>query len=89
MGRTIANRHLDEALRRTLQRLEGDFSLDLQDPAFIELKRWLLQRVMTLEDNGTEAQSKMKWVQTRPKFRLVQIFEQRPTEINDDNEATA
>jgi len=48
MGRVSSNRKTAAALRRTLEQLEEDPSVDPQQPSFILLKCGLLQRLMSL-----------------------------------------
>lgn len=74
MGFDVPTRHTAEALRKTLQQLENDSSVDHEDPAYISLKCALLQRIMG-QDVGT--------TKIRSGIHLVQIFEPRPEEVKD------
>lgn len=49
MGRVASNRKTAAALRKTLQQLEADPSLNPQDPSFVNLKCSLLQRISDKE----------------------------------------
>ena len=57
MGRRKSNRHIAAALLKTIKRLEADTSVDQQDPAFIQLKCNLIQRLMSLEVDTAEIEA--------------------------------
>jgi len=63
MGSVISNRKTAEALRKTLQHLESDPSVDSTDPAFVNLKCYLLQRVLELEHDTAETQASIHLVE--------------------------
>jgi len=62
MGSVISNRKTAEALRKTLQHLESDPSVDSQDPAFVNLKCYLLQRMLELDYETAETQASIHLV---------------------------
>ena len=62
MGSIISNRKTAEALRKTLQHLESDPSVDSQDPAFVNLKCYLLQRMLELDYETAETQASIHLV---------------------------
>lgn len=49
MGRVSSHRKTAAVLRKTLAELEADPTIDTQDPAFINLKCTLLNRILELE----------------------------------------
>ena len=63
MGNPSSNRRLAEALLKTLRHLEADTSVDPQDPAFIQLKCALLQRLLDLEVDTAEVRSSIHLVE--------------------------
>ena len=64
MGSVISNRKTAEALRKTLQHLESDPTVDSSDPAFVNLKCYLLQRVLELEYETAETQASIHLVES-------------------------
>jgi len=64
MGGVISNRKTAEALRKTLQHLESDPSVDSTDPAFVNLKCYLLQRVLELDLDTAETQASIHIVES-------------------------
>ena len=64
MGSIISNRKTAEALRKTLQHLESDPTVDSSDPAFVNLKCYLLQRVLELEHDTAETQASIHLVES-------------------------
>ena len=64
MGSVISNRKTAEALRKTLQHLESDPTVDSSDPAFVNLKCYLLQRVLELEHDTAETQASIHLVES-------------------------
>jgi len=64
MGSVISNRKTAEALRKTLQHLESDPSVDSQDPAFVNLKCYLLQRMLELDYETAETQASIHLVES-------------------------
>jgi hypothetical protein len=54
MGRVTPNRKTAEALRKILQELESDPTVDSTGPAFVQLKCALLQRLMDCELDSAE-----------------------------------
>lgn len=71
MRRVISNRKTAEALRKTLQHLESDPTVDSHDPAFVQLKLALLLRLMECEIGVAE---------TLASIHLVESLEPEPTE---------
>ena len=63
MGSPSSNRRIAEALLKTLRHLEADTSVDPQDPAFIQLKCTLLQRLLDLEIDTAEVRSSIHLVE--------------------------
>ena len=63
MGRPSSNRRIAEALLKTLRHLEADTTVDPQDPAFIQLKCTLLQRLLNLEIDTAEVRSSIHLVE--------------------------
>ena len=63
MGRITSNRKTAEALRKTLQHLESDPTVDSRDSAFINLKCALLQRVLELEQETAERRASIHLVE--------------------------
>jgi hypothetical protein len=55
MGRVNSNRKTAEALRKTIRQLESDPTVDSTDPAFVQLKCTLLQRLIDYETDTAEA----------------------------------
>lgn len=49
MGRVSSHRKTAAVLRKTLEALEADPTIDKQDPAFVNLKCTLLNRILELE----------------------------------------
>jgi hypothetical protein len=64
MGRVQSNRKIAEALLKTLKHLESDPTVDAHDPAFIQLKCTLIQRLMSLEVNTAEIRSPLHLVES-------------------------
>ena len=62
MGSVISNRKTAEALRKTLQHLESDPAVDSQEPAFVNLKCYVLQRMLELEYDTAETQASIHLV---------------------------
>lgn len=89
MGRVGSNRRLATALLKTLKRLESDTSVDQNEPAFIHLKCEILQRLLNLELDAAEHQSRIHAVETWPKFCVVEIFEPPSSEAGDEKAAIA
>ena len=79
MRQTATDRHLAEALGRTLQRLTPDPSVGPQDSASVRLKCALLERLMQMRGEA-QRESRTRPIATRPKFRVIQIFEPEPSE---------
>ena len=77
MGRITSNRKTAEALRKTLQQLESDPSVDPSDPAFVNLKCGVLQRVMDLELDTAETQASI---------HLVESPQPQPQNANKDED---
>jgi hypothetical protein len=72
MGRINSNRRTAEALRKTLQQLESDPTVDLTAPAFVHLKCAMLQRIMDSEVDTAE---------TRARIHLVDSPQAEPPEL--------
>ena len=51
MGQAVSSRKTADVLRKTIEQLEADPTVDAQDPAFISLKCSLLARILELESN--------------------------------------
>jgi len=51
MGQAASSRKTADVLRKTIEQLEADPTVDAQDPAFISLKCSLLARILELESN--------------------------------------
>jgi hypothetical protein len=64
MGRVKSNRKIAEALLKTLKHLESDPTVDTRDPAFMQLKCTLLQRLMSLELDTAQFQSSLHLVES-------------------------
>jgi hypothetical protein len=62
MGRINSNRRTAEALRKTLQQLESDPTVDLTAPAFVQLKCAMLQRIMDSEVDTAETRARIHLV---------------------------
>jgi hypothetical protein len=54
MSRIVSRRETAEALRKTLRHLESDPSIDSRDPAFLNLKHVLLDRITDCEMKTAE-----------------------------------
>ena len=63
MGRITTNRALAEGILKTIQRLERDPNVDPQEPAFIQLKCALVHRLLSLEVDSAEIQSRIHLVE--------------------------
>ena len=63
MGRITTNRALAEGILKTIQRLETDPNVDPQEPAFIQLKCALVHRLLSLEVDSAEIQSRIHLVE--------------------------
>ena len=64
MGRITSNHKTAEVLRKTLQHLESDPTIDSQDPAFVALKCYLLQRLLELEQNTAQTKASIHLVES-------------------------
>ena len=64
MGRITSNRKTAEALRKTLQQLESDPTVDSQDPVFVNLKCLLLQCIIDKEVDTAETQGSIHLVES-------------------------
>lgn len=62
MSRITTNLKLAAALMKTLKRLESDSSVDPHDPAFVQLKCTLLQKLMGLQVNTAEIEASLHLV---------------------------
>ena len=51
MGQAVSSRKTADVLRKTIEQLEADPTVDAQDPAFISLKCSLVARILELESN--------------------------------------
>ena len=89
MGRVVSNRYLVAGLLKTLRRLESDLSIDQNDPAFIHLKCSLLERILHLEAAAAENHKEIHPVQRRPRFRIIQIIEQKPSDADKEKKYIA
>jgi len=74
MGRTASNRSIARALLRTIGRLEADPTVDQCEPVFIQLKCILLKRLLSLELDTAEAQSRIHLVES-PRSEPAQLDE--------------
>ncbi|WP_109486235.1 hypothetical protein [Occallatibacter savannae] len=61
-----------EALRKTLQSLEDDPTVNTSDPAYVTLKADILKRILELEVAKAE---------TKSRIHVVQVIEPRTTEL--------
>ena len=57
MGRSSSNRRTANVLRKTIKDLESDPTIDPRDPAFVNLKCTLLQRILQLENDKAHAEA--------------------------------
>jgi anthranilate phosphoribosyltransferase len=71
MRRPISNPKTAEALRKTIQHLESDPTVDPQDPAFVHLKCAVLESIMDSEIDKAE---------TAASVQLAEPREPKPTE---------
>ena len=57
MGQASSSRKTASVLRKTIEQLEADPTVDAQDPAFISLKCSLLARILELESSRAHAEA--------------------------------
>lgn len=57
MGRQTSYRKTADVLRRTIQQLENDPTIDTHGPAFVDLKCNLLNRILELETDKARSES--------------------------------
>ena len=57
MYRPSSNRKTADVLRKTIKDLESDPAIDPEDPAFVNLKCTLLERILKLESDKAHAES--------------------------------
>jgi len=57
MGRQTPFRRTADVLRKTIQQLEHDPTIDTKGPAFVDLKCNLLHRILELEEGKARAES--------------------------------
>lgn len=62
MGRESFNKRTANVLRKTIQQLEADPTVDTLDPAFVNLKCALLSRILQAETRMAEAESRIHLV---------------------------
>jgi hypothetical protein len=62
MGRESFNRRTANVLRKTIQQLEADPTVDTQDPAFVNLKCTLLNRILQAEAGMAHVESRIHLV---------------------------
>lgn len=74
MSRISTNRSLAEGILKTIQRLESDPEVDLQEPAFINLKCTLVKRLTGLEVDSAEIQARIQLVE-RPVMQPTKSVE--------------
>ena len=82
MGRISTNRKLAEGLLKTLKHLEGDPTVDSNDPTFVHLKCVLVQRLLSLELDTAETQSSIHLVDAAEPEKAVY-------DLADQNESIA
>jgi hypothetical protein len=66
MSHVTSNRALAEGLLKTIQRLESDPNVDPQESVFINLKRIMVKRLLTLEDGAAEIRASIHPRQAEP-----------------------
>lgn len=65
MGRPTPYRKTAEVLRKTIQQLEDDPTIDTQGSAFVDLKCSLLNRIIELETDKARSESVIHLVDAR------------------------
>lgn len=65
MGRQASYRNTADVLRKTLQQLEHDPTIDTEATAFVDLKCNLLNRILELEEGKARAESVIHLVDSR------------------------
>lgn len=73
-----------DVLRKTIQQLEADPTIDPQDPAFVNLKCALLNRILQAETGQARAESGIHLVRNQ----VHEIEQEEPLE-NDSDSAIA
>lgn len=66
MGQAVSSRKTADVLRKTIEQLEADPTVDAQDPAFISLKCSLLARILELERNKAHLEAVIHLVEASP-----------------------
>ena len=64
MARPQQQKRLAAVLRKTLKDVEAKSETDASDPAFIQLKSQLLQRIIQLDEQSTRARAVIHLVDT-------------------------
>jgi len=76
MGRQTAFRRTADVLRKTIQTLEADPTIDKQGAAFVDLKCNLLNRIIELETGKARAESVIHLVNSEDPARSESEDEQ-------------
>ena len=80
MGRQTPYRKTADVLRRTIQQLEEDPTIDTQTAAFVDLKCNLLSRILELETGKARAESVI---------HLVNSENPAPVEADEDKDSNS
>lgn len=64
MGQASLSRKTADVLRKTLEQLEADPTVDTQDPAFVSLKCSLLARILELENQKAHVEAVIHLVES-------------------------
>jgi|KBSMisStaDraftv2_1062788.scaffolds.fasta_scaffold01015_17 hypothetical protein len=80
MGRQTPYRRTAEVLRKTIQQLENDPTVDTQGAAFVDLKCSLLSRIIELETGKARAESVI---------HLVDSEDQVSTEADEEQDSNS
>ena len=76
-----SNRRTADVLRKTIRELESDPTVDRRDPAFVNLKCTLLQRILELENDKAHAEAVMPVVDATEKQPQKRAAEEDGLEI--------
>jgi len=80
MGRQTPSRRTAEVLRKTIQQLEKDPTIDTQGAAFVDLKCSLLHRIIELEAGKARAEAVI---------HLVDSEDQVSTEADEEQDSNS